>query len=68
MDTDAGDWVPVADDLPMLQRGMKSTSVDVIALLDTGSTLKTFYCYRTREWYDQRGHRVKEDVIAWKSV
>lgn len=62
------DFVSVADDLPQIANGMKSVSVDVLAMVDGGNLTRAFYCYRTREWYGQSGKRVKGDVVAWQSI
>ncbi len=64
----ADDWVSVSDDLPQLACGMKNVSVTVLAVTDKGDTVRAFYCYRDGEWYNERGRRIKEDVIAWQSI
>lgn len=64
----ADDWVPAADDLPQIARGMESVSVDVLAMIDGSDPIRAFYCYRDREWYTENGKRVKGDVTAWQSI
>ena len=65
---DANDLVSVADDLPQVAKGMKGVSVDVLAMVDGSKPIRAFYCYRNREWYTEKGKRVKGDVVAWQSI
>ena len=61
------EWVDVSDDLPQIERGMQSVSINVTAKLENGATKRAFYCYRDREWYAENGKRLHGNIVAWQS-
>lgn len=61
------EWVPVSEDLPQIEIGRKSVSLNVMAKLDTGGHVEAFFCHRDNCWYSVTGKQL-HGVLAWKSL
>lgn len=63
----ADEWVPVNEDLPLIEKGRNHVSVDVIVLTKSGEQIPGFFSHDFFEWYRDDGRKIKEKVVAWKS-
>lgn len=61
------EWVPVSEDLPQIEIGRQSVSVNVMAKLDTGGHTEAYYCHKDGRWYSVAGKQ-QTGVVAWKSL
>lgn len=63
------EWIPVTEDMPVIQPGYKVVTANVYVKFLDGSVGIGYFNYRDYLWYSEESKKYKgKDIVAWKSM